>query len=152
MPNHYHLLLQEIVAGGIRTFMQKLGVGFTNYSNTKYGESGRIFQGPYKAKVIGSEEYLQYVSAYIQVFNPFELLDGGSDAAFEKFDKAFKNALDYQFCSLGESFNRRNLSIIDKDFAIKKFPTLEKYKEFAKNSFLKKDPTGAYKNACIDAV
>lgn len=36
MPNHFHLLLKEIRKGGISKFMQKLGIGYTNYFNLKY--------------------------------------------------------------------------------------------------------------------
>lgn len=50
--NHFHLLLKEIIAGGVSKFMKKLGDGFTNFINLKYRETGRIFQGPYKAKIL----------------------------------------------------------------------------------------------------
>jgi len=136
MPNHYHLLLREIRAGGVSAFMQKLGVGFTNYVNAKYDESGKVFQGSYKAKLIGSEEYLQYVDAYIHVLNPFELFDGGFDAAMENFDKAFQFALDYQFCGLGEALGSRNFSIIDRGEMKDKFPGTEIYKTFAYDALL----------------
>ncbi len=134
MPNHFHLLLREIIAGGIAMLMQKLGIGFTNYTNAKYGESGRIFQGSYKARVISSEEYLQYVDAYIQVLNPFELFEGGIAGAVKNFDKAFQFALDYPFCSLGESFGIRNFSILDREDLNQKFPNIKVYKEFAQDA------------------
>jgi putative transposase len=150
MPNHYHLLLQEIRTGGISAFMQKMGVGFTNYVNSKYEESGRIFQGPYKAKLIGSEEYLQYVDAYIQVLNHFELFDGGIVAAMKNFDKAFQFALDYQFCSLGESFGIRNFSIIDRGEMKNKFPNIGVYKKFAYDALLNRREDDLLSSALID--
>ena len=44
MENHFHLLLKEIQKGGIAIFMQKLGTGMANYFNTKYKETGSLFQ------------------------------------------------------------------------------------------------------------
>ena len=73
MPNHYHLILEEIAEGDITKFMRKLGTGMTNYFNTKYKESGRLFQGAFKAKRIDTDNYLSYLTAYIQVKNVFEL-------------------------------------------------------------------------------
>jgi putative transposase len=135
MDNHFHLLLQEIREGGISIFMQKFGLGFTNYMNSKYKESGSIFQGTYKAKLIGSEEYMQYADVYVQLFNPFQLFDGGVVGALNNFDKAFQFALDYQFSSLGESLGVRNFSIIDRQNTDQKLSSVS-YKEFARDALL----------------
>jgi putative transposase len=102
MPNHFHLLLKEIVKGGISKFMLKLGTGFTNYLNIKYGEVGRVFQGPYKAKTIEKIEHLQYLNVYIQILNPLELYPDGLEAAKEEFDKVFEFAMNYKFGSLSD--------------------------------------------------
>lgn len=85
MPTHFHLLLKEIIKGGVSKFMKKVGDAFTKYINFKYGESGRIFQGSYKGKLVKEERQLQYLDAYIQVFNPFELYPGGIEKALKEF-------------------------------------------------------------------
>ena len=131
MPNHFHLLLKEIIDGGISRFMGKFADGFTKYINTKYNEVWSLFQGPYKGAIIKTEKILQYTDAYIQVFNPFELYPGGLEKAMIEFDKAFNFVLEYQFCSLGESFNKRKLNIIDRDILGETFKSLQEYKEFA---------------------
>ncbi|MDD5541139.1 MAG: transposase [Candidatus Marinimicrobia bacterium] len=136
MPNHFHFLLKEIVEGGIAKFMQKFGTGFTAYTDVKYNETGRLFQGVYKRKIIKTEGTLQYVDAYIQVFNPFELYPGGLEKAVKEFDKAFDFVLEYPFCSLGESFNRRKLNIIDRDILGETFKNLQEYKEFASEAIV----------------
>lgn len=135
-PNHYHLLLREIIPGGISKFMKKLGAGYTVYQNAKSGEVGRVFQGQYKGKTITDEKYLQYVDIYIQVFNTFELYEGGIPAAIENFDRAFQFALDYPFCSLGEAFGLRNLNIIKRDSLKNVFPTLDVYKEVCRDALI----------------
>ncbi|OHA63793.1 MAG: hypothetical protein A2667_01855 [Candidatus Wildermuthbacteria bacterium RIFCSPHIGHO2_01_FULL_47_27] len=135
--NHYHLLLKEIRPGGTTQFMKKLGDGFTGYINEKYHETGRIFQGSYKAKVVDSDLYLQYLDVYIQVFNPIESYLGGIKAALENFEDAFSFALNYEFCSLADSFRKRNLQIIDRDILKEeRFLNLKTYKEFARDAIL----------------
>jgi putative transposase len=136
MPNHYHLILKEIVSGGISKFMKKLGAGYTVYWNLKNKRVGRIFQGQYRGKTIKGEMYLQYLDVYVQVINVFELFPGGIPAAMENFDEAFQFALDYPFCSLGESFGLRNLDIIDRDCLSDVFPNVEIYKEFCKDAII----------------
>jgi len=135
-PNHYHLLLKEINPGGISKFMKKMGAGYTVYQNIKRGETGRIFQGQYRGKTINDEKYLQYLDAYIQVFNPFELFKGGIEAALNDFDRAFDFALDYPFCSLGEAYASRNLRIVKRDCFGHVFKDLHTYKEFCREALL----------------
>jgi len=134
MPNHFHLLLEEVKENGIVRFMSRFGDSFTKYINIKRNESGRLFQGPYQSKIIKDERYFQYVDMYIQVFNPFELYSGGVKKAVSEFDKAFDFVLEYVFSSLGENFGRRNLHILAKDTSEKNFKNLEEYKELARES------------------
>ena len=68
-PNHYHFILSPLVENGIEKFMHKLGGGFTRYFNEKYKRSGVLFQGRYKSILIDSDEYLMYLSAYINLNN-----------------------------------------------------------------------------------
>ena len=136
MPNHFHLLLKEIRPGGITTFMRKLGTGFTNYKNIKDGNSGKIFQGSYKAKTIKDEAHLLYVDAYIQVFNPFQLSEIKIGQQSD-FDRIFEAALDYKFSSLGEVLGKRNYFITDRDVlsARDEFKTVDNYKAFTYDLF-----------------
>jgi hypothetical protein len=135
-PNHFHLLLKEIEAGGISNFMRKLGIGYTEYQGLKSGEPGRIFQGAYKGRTVDKEEYLQYLDAYIQVLNAFELFHGGIENALRDFDRAFEFALNYPFCSLGETFGMRNLNIIKRECFNGVFNDLQAYKEFCKDALI----------------
>ena len=77
MPNHYHLLLQQKVDGGISLFMQKLGTGYTMYFNERYERSGALFQGKFKVKHVDQENYLRHLVSYIHA-NPAPLLKHGS--------------------------------------------------------------------------
>lgn len=139
MPNHFHLLLKEIKKGGISKFMAKLGTGFTNYINVKYEEVGRVFQGSYKGKTLHAATHLDYLSAYIQIINPLEFYPGGFEKAVKEFNKAFEFAMNYQFSSLPDFMDRRNLFIIDKDVLGEMFPTPQSYQEFAYDAALSKN-------------
>ncbi len=68
-PNHYHLILRQRVDGGISKFMQRLGTSHTMQFNKKYDRSGALFQGKFKAILIDSNEYLLYLSAYVNANN-----------------------------------------------------------------------------------
>lgn len=67
--NHYHLLVQENVDGGISKFMQKIGTGYTMYFNKKYLRSGSLFQGKFKSKHVDSDAYLKHLGIYISINN-----------------------------------------------------------------------------------
>ena len=136
MPNHFHLLLKEIIKGGVTGFMRKLGTGFTNYVNIKYGETGRVFQGSYKSKTLTDVRYLQYLDAYIQALNPFELYPGGIEKSLKEFDKAFEFALNYPFSSLDESFEKRKIFVIERDVLEELFTNLKIYKEFTYDALI----------------
>ena len=134
VPNHFHLLLKEIVEGGISRFMQKLGTGHTNYFNLIHQEEGRLFQGSYKGKTVGDDQtYLEYLSVYIQVVNVLELFPGGLASAFQDIDKALKFVEQYPFSSYQDFIGLRQSLIIDKDILGEIFSTPEKYKKFVRD-------------------
>jgi len=101
MPNHFHLLLGEVVEGGISLFMKRLGQSMTNYFNEKYHEKGSIFQGSYRSQTVDSDEYLRYVTVYILAKNTMELFpSGGLVQAQKDFDSAWEWGRSYKFSSL----------------------------------------------------
>lgn len=69
MPNHFHLLVKQLQDGGISELMRKLLLSSTKYRNTKYNHQGSLFQVPFKAVHIKTDEQLIHVSRYIHL-NP----------------------------------------------------------------------------------
>ncbi len=65
MPNHFHLLIREEENEGVSRYMQKILDAYTKYFNIKYGQSGHLFQGPFRAVHVKKNEQLLYLSAYI---------------------------------------------------------------------------------------
>ena len=74
MPNHFHLLIQEIDQGGISRFMQKMTTGYTMYFNKRNDRTGALFQGVFKSEHANDDRYLKYLIAYIHL-NPIKLLE-----------------------------------------------------------------------------
>lgn len=65
MPNHFHLLIQQLSDSGISEFLRRVADSYTRYFNTKYERVGSLFQGVFKAKLVETDEYLLQVSKYI---------------------------------------------------------------------------------------
>lgn len=72
MPNHYHLLLKEIIGDGITSFMRKVGTAYTMYFNQKNERIGNLFLKPFRSRHITTDRYFQRVLQYIHC-NPAEL-------------------------------------------------------------------------------
>ncbi len=72
MPNHFHLFIRQREIDGINHFMRSLMSEYVRYFNTKYDRVGSLFQGPYKAVKVTSEEQWIYLSKYIHR-NPLDL-------------------------------------------------------------------------------
>ena len=102
--------------------------------NKKYEETGKLFQGGYKARRVDKDNYLQYLSVYIHVKNAFETYDGGIENAMKNFDDAYDFAKKYPYSSLGlyEGLKSPFEKIISRDWLEDAFKDQD-FKEFAKN-------------------
>lgn len=72
MPNHFHLVVRQLVDGGIEKLMRKTGVSYSMYFNIRGKRVGPLFQGRYKAKLVEDEIQLLQLIKYIH-FNPLKL-------------------------------------------------------------------------------
>ena len=135
MPNHFHLLLQETKDGGISKFMQRLCGSMSRHFNTKYEETGSLFQGSFKSRTIGDDRYLNWCAPYVMVKNPFELYPGGLLAASKDFESAWSWALAYPFSSLSVYGAGQSSPIIESEMNIlhEMFETPAVFKRIAKD-------------------
>ena len=131
MPNHFHLILEQLVENGIKIFIHKLSTGYAYYFNLKYDRVGPLFQGRYKAIQIEDENYLLHLSRY-QHINPVELIepkwkeDGIKD--WEKVDKFLEN---YRWSSYLDYIGKKNFpSVTNRELINFYFKTPEEYKKF----------------------
>lgn len=74
MPNHFHFLFFQSKASSISQLMKRCCIAYVDYFNKKYIRVGPLFQGRFKAKFVGEEEYLLHLSHYIHR-NPAEFLE-----------------------------------------------------------------------------
>ena len=137
MPNHFHLIIQQVQENGISSFMHKFGTGYTNYINNKYKKSGSLFQGPYKAIEIENDEYMKYLLVYINVLNPGQLIEPKlKEEGIKEIDKILNFAAQYDWSTNKEYLGTRKSIIIDKDILENIFPTAERYAEFVRETLL----------------
>ena len=99
--------------------MQKLGTSYTMYFNKRHKRNGSLFQGKFKSIHIDSNEYLLYLSAYVN-YNNF--IHGGS-----------KN---WEYSSVQDFLGERNGTLCDKDVILDQFRNVDDYKEFLDNNAL----------------
>ena len=74
MPNHFHILAQEIKEGGISKFMQKVMTGYTMFFNKKYERTGSLFESSFKSIHVNNDNHLRYLLAYIHL-NPIKIIE-----------------------------------------------------------------------------
>lgn len=131
MPNHFHLLIQEIKDGGISQFMHKLGIGYTRYFNNKYERVGGLCQGTFKAVLVDNERYLQYLLAYINVINPAELIEPNlKEKGISDFKRIMQFVEEYPWSTNQEYLDKRSSMIIDKSLLRELFGDSKRYKDF----------------------
>jgi len=74
MNNHPHIVMKEIIEGGITRFMHKIGTAYTAYFNKKHDRIGNLMVKPFRSKHIDTDAYLRRCIQYVH-FNPAELFE-----------------------------------------------------------------------------
>ena len=121
MPNHFHIALTPLQDKGVSTFMNKLCTSYSMYFNKKYGRSGRLFEGTFKAKHVDSDEYLKYLFSYIHL-NPTTLLQPDwKENEINDSEKAYNHAAMYKYSSLPDYLQSSRSESVIVDTAV--FPT-----------------------------
>lgn len=121
-PNHYHFILKQIEEKGIERFMHKIGTSFTLYFNKRNKRTGALFQGNFKAAHIDSNEYLLYLSAYVNENN---------------FIHGYNKRSDWQYSSLPSYLGKKNDKLVNKDIISGQFDNIRQYKDFLEEHALK---------------
>jgi REP element-mobilizing transposase RayT len=123
LPNHFHLVLKQESEGGISKFMQKLGTSYTMYFNQKYKRSGSLFQGKFKANMIGGEFGLPVLSVYVNLNYIHHRIN-------LKSNLVKSSVFEYLGTELGESIcNKEEVKGV-----VSEIGTTKEYEEFAKNT------------------
>lgn len=125
MPNHFHLIVREIEESGTARYMQRVLNGYTKYYNAKYEASGHLFQGPYKAVHVESNEQLLHLSAYVHR-NPREL-PGWKDKEHTYAWSSYQDYID----------ENRWGDLLSTGLILEQFETKNEYHEFVHSSTTK---------------
>lgn len=99
MPNHFHILLKEIIEDGISKFMLKLGTSYSMFFNKKYQRTGALFESRFKAQYVDDDRYIKYLYSYIHL-NPIKLIqDDWKEFGIKDIGNASKFLLGYKYSS-----------------------------------------------------
>lgn len=102
LPNHFHLLLRQVAEGGVSRFMQKLGTAYTMYFNERHQRTGRLFEGPFKAKHVSSDRYFLPLTRYIHL-NVLDLFEAEwRERGIRSPSRAREHLLEYPWSSYRE--------------------------------------------------
>ncbi|MDD5061130.1 MAG: hypothetical protein PHN44_02470 [Candidatus Marinimicrobia bacterium] len=116
MPTHYHLVVRQIVDGGISQFFKKIGDGYVGYFNKKYQRIGRgsIFQGRPKKVCIKNEKQFANVICYVFT-NPVELVEEDwKESGAKNSQKAIDYLNSYKWSSYLDCIGQRNFPSVTK--------------------------------------
>lgn len=132
MPNHFHLLVHENRENGITDFMRKLNTAYAMYFNKRHGRTGALFEGTFRAEHADTDEYLQYLFAYIHL-NPIKLIDPKWKENGLRDQVAAKNYLaGYRYSSYSDyvSGSREESVILNRGAFPKYFENKREFKDY----------------------
>lgn len=116
MPNHFHFMLKQLTDSGITRFITQLSNSYSHYFNTKHDRSGPLFNGPYKAVLVNTDEQLIHLSRYIHL-NPIAA-------------NLVKNLESYQWSSYQEYLEPSGEKLASPELVLEFFKSGESYKQF----------------------
>lgn len=141
MPNHYHLMVCQLVEGGLSLFMKKLADSYVGYFNVRYERKGMgsLFQGRFKAVHVKNDRQLMALACYIFT-NPLELIEKNwKETGVKNHSKAIKFLESYRWSSYLDYIGISNFpSVSKRDFIIEFFGSPDKVKKAVEDCILYK--------------
>lgn len=134
MPNHFHLLLEQVRDGGIKEFIRKLCLGYALYFNKKYERVGVLFQGRFKSVLVENDSYFLHLPYYLHA-NPLDLeMKEWRNRKLKDYKKALEFLKNYRWSSFSDYVGRENFpSVTQRDFLNEFYEGPRNYqKEFQK--------------------
>jgi len=116
MPNHYHLLVRQDGDEPAGNLPQSVFNSYSKAYNKRYGHSGTLFEGRFRARPIQNSSHLSHLCRYIHG-NPVK--DG---LVTDPADWNWSNYLDW----LGE----RDGNLVDREFIQCQFGSAQEYRKF----------------------
>lgn len=134
MPNHFHLIIREIMKEGIPLFMQKLCSGYVTYFNKQCNRVGPLFQSRYKSVRIKEDIQLATVFTYVHT-NPAELIESGWKDFHVKNPKATMRYLEnYKWSSYQDYIGNSTFpTVTNREFFLNFYGSEEKCRQAVKD-------------------
>lgn len=126
-PNHFHLIVEPIIDGGVSEFMKRVGGGFTMYYNEKYKRKGVLFRGTFKSRHINSDNYLLRASAYVNLNNRVHKLGGETSKLVRSSWSDYVGKLSGKDTAKGGSVG----GVCNPGFVLDQFRSRMSYQKFA---------------------
>lgn len=119
LPNHFHFILKQNTENGIERFMHKLSMSYSKYFNAKHQRSGSLLQGAYKSKHVDSNEYLLWLSVYVNLN--------------DKVHRISNNDSTFIYSSWDQIVGKETkpLVSVNPNIITDQYQTIDEYKEFA---------------------
>jgi putative transposase len=125
MPNHYHLLICQNSEYRAGLLPQRVFNSYTKAYNIRYGHSGTLFEGPYKAVHVTQESHLRHLCRYIHA-NPVK-------------DGLVNNLEDWPFSNYLDWIGKRQGTLVDRDFIEGMFCSGVEYQEFVRDFLIMRE-------------
>lgn len=138
MPNHYHLLGKQLQNKGINIFISNIQNSFAKFYNLRNNRHGTLFQNPFKARRVETEEEFIHVSRYIHL-NPVT-----------SFVIELSRLDTYPWTSLSWYLDESRNKFITTNLIKGIFKTKEKYLEFIVNQADYQRKLGVIKHLMIE--
>ena len=116
LPNHYHFLVRQDGEHPAGLLPQRVFNSYSKAYNKRYGHSGTLFEGNYRATAVENEAYLLHLCRYIHA-NP--VIHGLVD-----------NLADWPYSNYLEWTGEREGTLVDRDFVRGLYPSTSDYREF----------------------
>jgi putative transposase len=116
LPNHYHYLIRQDGEQPAGLLPQRVFNSYTKAYNKRYGHSGTLFEGSYRAVAVEQDAYLLHLCRYIHA-NP--IIHG---LVADPADWPYSNYLEW----IGE----RAGTLVDQGFVRAHFRSADDYQEF----------------------
>jgi hypothetical protein len=85
--------------------MRRLTAAYSMYYNLKYGRTGSLFEGRFKAEHVNNDNYYKYLFSYIHL-NPIKLIQKDwREIGIKDFNEARKFLESYKYSSLSNYFS-----------------------------------------------
>jgi putative transposase len=119
MPNHFHLVVKELIDDGISTFLRNSQNGYAKYYNTKNKRPGALFQAMFKCVEITTDDLFLHVTRYVHL-NPLTAGIVSSEGELEK----------YPWSSYYYYVRQLEHSMLSKENLLNQFNSVESFKQF----------------------